>query len=314
MKRLLSATVAGLIATFAFGQQEIQLTQFMNNKLYFNPGVAGSSGSICINAAHRTQWAGFENAPSTQNINAEIPIDAILGAISVNIVNDKIGFFQDIKFGLGYAYQMNLANGTLGLGLSVDFINKSLSGGEWIPPDQGASDPSLGKFGSSSMTPELNFGVYYQSSTFYAGVSSRELLAAQSTLDNNVGSVTQIQLKRTYFVMGGYNWNIPNTPITVTPALLAKTDLSGPLQLDINASALYNNKIWGGVTYRLQDAFAIMAGYYIMPDLRVSYSYDITTSALKTASSGSHEIMLNYCFKIEIPPREKGYYRNPRFL
>ena len=72
MKRLLSATVAGLIATFAFGQQEIQFTQFMNNKLYYNPGVAGSSGAICINAVHRTQWAGFENAPSTQNINAEI--------------------------------------------------------------------------------------------------------------------------------------------------------------------------------------------------------------------------------------------------
>jgi len=313
MKRLLSATVAGLIATFAFGQQEIQFTQFMNNKLYYNPGVAGSSGAICINAVHRTQWAGFENAPSTQNINAEIPIQAILGAISVNITNDKIGYFQDIKFGLGYAYQMNLANGTLGLGLSIDFINKGLSDGSWITPDN-PSDAALGKFGSTSMTPELNFGAYFQSPTFYAGISSREILSANAELDNNFGSVTSIKLERSYFIMGGYNWNIPNTPIVLTPALMAKTDLKGPMQLDINASALYNNKIWGGVTYRLQDAIAIMAGYYIMPDLRVSYSYDITTSALRTASSGSHEIMLNYCFKIEIPPREKGYYRNPRFL
>ena len=222
MKRLLSATVAGLIATFAFAQQEIQLTQFMNNKLYYNPGVAGSSGSICINAAHRTQWQGFENAPSTQNINAEIPIAAILGAISVNITNDKIGYFQDIKFGLGYAYQMNLANGTLGLGLSVDFINKGLSGGEWIPPDQGASDPSLGKFGSSSITPELNFGAYYQSSTFYAGVSSREMLSAKAEIDNNFGSVTGVKLERTYFIMGGYNWNIPNTPGRQHPSRVAK--------------------------------------------------------------------------------------------
>jgi type IX secretion system PorP/SprF family membrane protein len=313
MKRLLSATVAGLIATFAFGQQEIQFTQFMNNKLYYNPGVAGSSGAICINAVHRTQWAGFENAPSTQNINAEIPIQAILGAISVNITNDKIGYFQDIKFGIGYAYQMNLANGTLGLGLSVDVINKGLSDGSWITPDN-PNDAALGKFGSSSMTPELNFGAYFQSPTFYAGVSSREILSANAELDNNFGSVTGIKLERSYFIMGGYNWNIPNTPIVLTPALMAKTDLKGPMQLDINASALYNNKIWGGVTYRLQDAIAVMAGYYIMPDLRVSYSYDITTSALRTASSGSHEIMLNYCFKIEIPPREKGYYRNPRFL
>jgi len=313
MKKLLYASVAGLIATFSFAQQELQFTQFMNNKLYYNPGVAGSSGSICINAVHRTQWAGFENAPSTQNINAEIPIEILRGAFSVNITNDQIGFFQDIKFGVGYAYQMNIANGTLGLGLSLDFINKGLTSGEWIPPDNGP-DFAIGKFGSTDMRPELNFGAYYQSPEFYFGISSRQLLATISTLDNNIGSVTAIKNARNYFIMGGYNWYIPNTPITLNPAFLAKTDLEGPLQLDINVSALYNNKIWGGVSYRLQDAIAIMAGYYIMPDLRLSYSYDLTTSALRSASSGSHEIMLNYCFKIEIPPREKGYYRNPRFL
>jgi len=64
----------------------------------------------------------------------------------------------------------------------------------------------------------------------------------------------------------------------------------------------------------LQDAVSIMAGYYIFPELRLTYAYDLTTSALRNASSGSHEIMLNYCFTIEIPPREKGYYRNPLFL
>jgi type IX secretion system PorP/SprF family membrane protein len=165
------------------------------------------------------------------------------------------------------------------------------------------------------MSPELNFGVYYQSPQYYFGLSSRQLLATQSELESQItGFVTGVRNVRNYFVMGGYNWNIPNTPITLKPAFMAKTDLQGPFQADINVSALYNNKIWGGVTYRTQAALAIMAGYYIMPDLRLSYSYDLTTSALRSTSSGSHEVMLNYCFKIEIPPREKGYYRNPRFL
>ncbi len=313
MKKILLTCLAGLIISTSFAQQEIQFTQFMNNKLYYNPGVAGSSGSICLNAVHRTQWAGFENAPTTQNLNAEIPIKAIFGALSINITNDQIGFFQDIKFGLGYAFQLELANGKLGLGFSVDFINKGLDGGKWIPPDTD-SDPFLGKFGSTTMTPELNFGAYYESTKFYVGISSKELLSALSEIDNNFGGVTAIKSERNYFIMGGYNWAIPNTSITLTPAAFLKTDLKGPLQADINVSALYNNKIWGGVSYRLQDAISLMAGYYIMPALRLSYSYDITTSAMRSASSGSHEVMLNYCFKIEIPPREKGYYRNPRFL
>jgi hypothetical protein len=35
---------------------------------------------------------------------------------------------------------------------------------------------------------------------------------------------------------------------------------------------------------------------------------------LRNSSSGSHEIMMTYCFTIEIPPKEKGSYRNPIFL
>jgi hypothetical protein len=34
---------------------------------------------------------------------------------------------------------------------------------------------------------------------------------------------------------------------------------------------------------------------------RIGYSYDVTTSELKNYSSGSHEIMLNYCFLIVKP-------------
>jgi hypothetical protein len=77
---------------------------------------------------------------------------------------------------------------------------------------------------------------------------------------------------------------------------------------------VYNNKFWGGVTYRLQDAVSAMIGWQATPDLRLGYSYDVGTSAVSTQGGGSHEIMANYCFKIEIPPRPKGSYKNPRFL
>jgi type IX secretion system PorP/SprF family membrane protein len=112
--------------------------------------------------------------------------------------------------------------------------------------------------------------------------------------------------------MGGYNLDLENG-IVLQPAVMVKTDLV-TTQLDINAAATYNNEIWGGVTYRVYDALAIMAGYQITKDLRATYSYDLTTSSLANSSSGSHEIMMSYCFTIEIPPKEKGSYRNPIFL
>jgi len=47
--------------------------------------------------------------------------------------------------------------------------------------------------------------------------------------------------------------------------------------------------------------------------LRIGYSYGITTSVIGNYSNGSHDIMLNYNFKISKPaPIEKS--KNPRFL
>jgi hypothetical protein len=74
------------------------------------------------------------------------------------------------------------------------------------------------------------------------------------------------------------------------------------------------DKIYGGLGYRNQDALSLMAGYQILPSLRLAYSYDITTSALSGYSGGSHEIFLNYRFNIEIPEKVPGSYRNVRFL
>lgn len=314
MKKLIGTGIATLLLLTAFGQQEIQFTQFMNNKLFYNPGVAGSSGAICLNGVYRTQWVGFTNAPVTQNLNAEIPIEFIRGALIVNLTNDQIGFFQDITAGIGYAYTLDFGIGTLGLGFEVDFRNKSVTSGEWLPPDN-LSDPALAGFNKSAISPDVNFGAYFQATNWYAGVSSTRLLAAQTDVENYAkDGVTSIKGVRHYILMGGYDWEIPNTSLMLRPAAMIKTDLLASPQVDLNVSALYNNKIWAGVSYRLQDAVAIMAGYYILPDLRLSYSYDLTTSSLRNASYGSHEIMLNYCFKIEIPPREKGYYRNVRFL
>ncbi len=257
---------------------------------------------------------GFENAPTTQNFNADIPIKFLHGGLGLIITNDQIGFFQDISVGLAYAYQAQLGNGKLGLGLMVDFKNKSLTSGEWITPDNNSNDPFLGASGSTALAPDMNFGVYYESETFWGGISSTRLIEGGFTLGNNFGGEFLFRGKRHYYLMGGYNFYIPNTNWAILPAFLAKTDLAGPFAADINVNAMYNNRIWGGVSYRTQDAMAVMAGYYITPTLKLSYSYDITLSGLSAYSSGSHELMLGYCFKIEVPPREKGSYRNPRFL
>ena len=312
MRKTRLALFAMLCTSAIWAQQDVQFTQFANNKIFYNPGVIGSGDAICLSAAHRSQWVGFENAPTTQNFSANVPLDIIGGGLSVNFTNDMIGFFQDITAGVGYGYQASLAGGTLGLGVRVDFRNKNVTSGVWAPP-QTMNDPSLVQLGATSMATDLSFGTYYQRDNWYAGLSSTRLLETKDILTANGGSGNaQIRGQRHYYLMGGYDIDLQNG-FVLQPAMMVKTDLV-TTQFDLNAAATYNNQIWGGVTYRVYDALSVMAGYQITKDLRATYSYDLTTSSFRNSSSGSHEIMMSYCFTIEIPPKEKGSYRNPIFL
>ncbi len=320
--------VLGLASASAFAQQDVQFTQYMHNRIFYNPGVAGSGGAICLTAIHRSQWVGFEGAPTTQNVSANIPIKAIRGGLGVNITNDQLGFFQNISAGIGYAYQAQLSNGTLGFGLMAHLYSNAVNNALWRPVDpgqfgfpSGATDPSIAATDASGLLFDLSFGVYYESNNIWAGISSTRLMETNTDVDNypsqllgnNVGAALFTNARH-YYVMGGYNWAIPSTNWELRPSTLIKLDFLASPQADVNITGVYNNRFWGGVTYRLTDAIGLNVGYEFFQGFRGGYSYDIPISPLATSAGGSHEIFLTYCFKVEIPPREKGSYKNPRFL
>ena len=315
MKRLFVLTFL-LLSVGMNAQQDLQFTQFVQNKMLFNPGFTGNRESICLDVLHRSQWVGVDNAPTTQNFNVNLPVRFLHGGIGLVITNDQIGFFQDITVGLAYGYQREVGNGKLGVGLMVDFKNKALTSGEWLAPDgsSGGTDVSIAANQSTALTPDLSFGVYYENERWWAGLSSSRLIEGEFQLGNQVGSSAAFRGKRHYYLMGGYNWAIPNTNWELMPAVLAKSDLSAPFTVDVNVNALYNKRIWGGVSYRTQDAISAQAGVYVLPALKLGYSYDHTLSDISAQSGGSHEVMLGYCFKIERPEKIPGSYRNPRVL
>lgn len=314
MKKIYALSLL-FLPLIGMAQQGVQFTQYMFNKIYYNPGVTGSGGAICINALHRSQWVGFEGAPTTQNVNINAPIAKLHGGLGLSIANDQIGYFQNIEVGLNYAYQLRLSSGTLGFGLGLVLKNNAVNNAAWVPSDGIFTDESLTANNTSGLAFDPSFGVYYESTDFWAGVSSINLSESTTDLDASTNNaIVNYTNARHYYIMGGYNWNIPSTNWRLMPSTLIKTDLNSSPALDVNIMGMYNNKFWGGVTYRLQDAVAVNLGYQVLPSLKAGYSYDVGTSALSQQGGGSHEIMLKYCFKIEIPPPPRGSYKNPRFL
>jgi len=113
--------------------------------------------------------------------------------------------------------------------------------------------------------------------------------------------------------MSGYTFDL--TPEhAVTPNINIKSDGTST-QLDLNVTYMFDKTYWFGLSYRMQDAIAPMLGAKFLPNksLKVGYSYDVTTSKMRGHSSGSHEIMLGYCFNVKRTPKITSY-QNARFL
>ncbi|MEZ4894519.1 MAG: type IX secretion system membrane protein PorP/SprF [Saprospiraceae bacterium] len=60
--RKLHCPTGNLFTLTATAQQEQMYTQFMYNKLAYNPGSAGSFVSPTLTAVYRHQWIGLEGA------------------------------------------------------------------------------------------------------------------------------------------------------------------------------------------------------------------------------------------------------------
>jgi len=314
MKKVLIAAML-FAGSWAFAQQDVQFSQYMFNRILYNPAVAGSSGSICANALMRSQWVGFgDGNPQSLNVNVHMPVRFLGGGLGLSIMSDELGFQYTRDFRLSYSYHLDLGSGQLGIGISGGLSNVGLQVDQWIDPAGGSGglDPSIPAVSQNEIVPDLGFGLYYWNDQFWAGASVSHLVPFSADYANNFGNTLKFDQSRHIFVNAGYRWEMsPNWELR--PSMLVKSDLAS-FQLDINGVAYYNNKFYGGLSYRIEDAVAVLLGMNVMENLTVGYSYDVTTSQLNVRSNGSHEVMLKYCFEIEVPPRTPQKYRNVRFL
>lgn len=294
---------------FVFGQQDPQFNQLFFNPMSVNPAYAGSQDMFCFNAFNKSQWAGFgDGAPVSSVVNLNLPI-APLGfksGIGLNLINDKIGFNDDIGVSFSYAARFNFKlGGTMAVGVSGGVVNNSIDP-TWIFPNS-SSDAAVTQEKESAVSVDLGFGIYYNTEKMFFGLSATHLNEASMYKNTDVMKFT-----RQYYIMGGYIVDFANNTWQFEPSTVITSDLKTS-HLSLNSILRYNKKFWGGVSYRMGEAVVGMLGLELFNGLKIGYSYEFSTSKLSSYSSGSHEFMLGYNFalKKEKPPQQ---YKSLRFL
>lgn len=334
-----------MIAHPALAQQDPQFTQNMNNKLYINPAFAGMNDAICGYMLGRHQWSGFEGRPETYVFGAHgtftTPFINMRSGGGIAIMGDGLG--QQHTFGLKGMYSLHVPltfpggkPGHLGVGISLGLMQFSL-GNNWRSVDPYFSDPTIPDEGFASGGFDMDLGLFYQTELaqdrkLYVGLSSTHVngLTFEATgngfvtlfPDNPYVTAwdTKFKMYRHYYIMAGFDYPIPGNELFVLkPSVFVKSDAASA-QFDLNLNVEWNNFIWGGASYRSIDAIGFMAGVNLDGALvnvpggfKVGYSYDVTTSRISKGSTGSHELFLQYCFKLK-PQPPVSRHRDVRFL
>jgi type IX secretion system PorP/SprF family membrane protein len=312
MKKIILFLSLFCLSLLGFAQQDAQVTHNMFNKLAVNPGYAGSSNGICGNLIARTQWAGFGGGPQTGILSVDGIVKKAHGGAGLTVVSDQLGNEKTFYVKGAYAYRQAIGPGILGVGLDLGFLQKSIVS-QWLTPsgDQGQTDVSIPDAGVSDGTFDIGLGAYFQiPGKAYVGISSLHLQASELK-----ATELNYQMVRNYYIMGGYEQEITEM-LTVKPSVLVKTDFAST-QIDLAGLVYYNNTYWAGLNYRTVDALSLMLGYQAKindkMNYRIGYSYDLTTSKIRTKSSGSHELLLGFCY-IPQSKFKVTKYKNVRFL
>ncbi len=311
MKKIISQFITLITITLMWSQQDVQYTQYMYNMSVINPAYTTNNiGVVNIGALHRTQWVGVVGSPKSSNIFVHAPINEKI-EIGFSLINDNLGdIVKENNLFADFAYKLDLEeNGTLSFGIKagVTFFDVNFDGFV-LESGSISTDPDFADTINQSFF-NIGTGVYYNTDTYYIGLSIPNILKAKH-LERNNGKYQGTEQAHV-FLTGGYVFNI-NNQFKIKPAFMAKAVKGSPIALDITTNVLYNNKFELGVGYRLEDAFIGMVNFRATPELRVGYAYDYTLSNLSPFSSGSHEVFILYDFYIL--NINKGFDKSPRFF
>ncbi len=317
MKKIISFLfIVFIVNLAAFGQQDPQYTNNMFYKLGVNPGYAGADGSINGLILNRYQWEGFTGAPKTLvfSVDAAITAFGAPGGIGINVVNDQLGFEKNTQLNVNYAYKIPLDIGVLGIGASIGILNKGIKPDGWISPDDifngsegGTGDNLIPQGEVSQVAFDAGLGVYLKHKHYYFGAAVTHLNQAEIKFDELARSF----MVRHYYLSGGYNIKLPDPLFELRPSFFFKSDMAS-WQLDMNVNVVFNERFWGGISYRIQDAVAVLMGMEMANGLRFGYSFDLVTSAISRYGYGSHEIFVSYSLDLEKNRNQK--YKSVRFL
>lgn len=279
-----------------FGQQEATYAQYMFNGLAINPAYAGSHGALETSFLGRFQNVGLAGAPYTQTFSAHAPLSNKRVGMGLLFIHDKISIINQTGVHISYAYRLpiNSRKATLSFGIQAgaSMYRAAYSQLDLYNNSQNGNPDALLSSDLRSSRPNIGAGIYYASKLSYVGISVPSMI--NNVFDRGTG-MTTITQSIPVILNAGHVFTL-NPLLKVKPNFLIKAINNKPVEIDLNATFLFDDAIWFGFSYKLARQLVGITQFKINEQLQFGYSYTATGGPLKRVELGSHEIMVSYLF------------------
>lgn len=317
--------LAGMKPNIGLAQIDYRFSQFLQNPLPVNPAFSGIDDFVDIKVGFRTQWAGFDNAPTSMFLSSNMAFRISPGssfkdrgirlfeanAYNEKETNDEFGYRKGNRSGLGfyllqnqdggfnnlaifanYAYHLRITNQlvwSVGVGFGYEYNKFDPTDISVLNPLNDPTYQSYLKNENKKSNININVGTVIYHREFFLGYSAINVGSFNITGDNTTYNAQVTQLTHTAQIGFRYKWKYG---YLITPSLLVRIRPDNPVEISGALRARIHDKIWGGLQYTYLGAVGLSVGAYITPNIGFNYAYDFPTSQINRATFGSHEVVL----------------------
>lgn len=270
-------------------QSGLKLTDYYHNPILYNPAYVGVVEGYFTKAYYATQWVGFDQAPTSQVLDAQHLTANEKTGYGISLLNDTFGAVQNTNIELNYALHLELDETTrLSMGLKAGVNNFRI---DYSLLD--IFDPNEAVYNQGNLSekrPLVGVGAYIFDRDWFLGFSTPNLLNNEKIADDN----TFVYSKKSHFYLqGGYNY-VLNDDFAFHNSLLLQVVSGTPIEYLLTSKAIYQSRYAVGLQY---NPGALMGGFLtgrISESIAVTYAYDIGTGPLSQYAYGNHSFGLSF--------------------
>ncbi|WP_106795168.1 type IX secretion system membrane protein PorP/SprF [Aquimarina sp. Aq78] len=277
-----------------FGQQTPVFANYNYNTVVINPAHAGFYPDSDITLTNRGYLNQLDGSPRNIGLTVNSPLRSKNMGLGAGVYSDQVGVTTTTSLFGAYAYKIvfdHNYNQARWWSYNPNVLSFGITGGAMIYNENLLelgiqNDPNFAN-NINTVIPTLGVGVLYNREHIYIGVSAPNLLGDSLSSEDN------INLENPYYAYTGYRFFATRfEEVLITPSVLAKYVSGAPIQVDINTTVNYKNKIEIGAGYRTSSSINFLAGFYISNHLRLLYNYNQTLR--DTPINNTHGIILSY--------------------